>query len=176
MLYKIFSVAESAQNPRILCSPLISLQRGNSSTGRKLFSRGTSLIRDIMSAILLTAGPVTSNVSFSRRGPMSLRSISKEQFQTAANMLQAAHLGTAIFVMQSTRGSVVFVKKPPDEAREAIEANCDIIMMDKYAARYYQQIPTCITVKIREHLISKGLLTLEQANMGINVPSFLPAS
>ncbi len=127
-----------------------------------------------MSAILISAGPVSSNVSFSRRGPHSLRAVSKEQFYTAANMLEAAHLGTVITVnhsFSSRGGSVVFVKKPPDEVEEAISANCDIITMDKYITRYNQQIPSCITVKIREQLVSLGMLTIEQvtdANYCVN--------
>ena len=143
------------------------LQSNTSNRHRRRFSAGTSRIRNIMSAILLTAGPVTSNVSFQRRAPTSLRQTSKDLFHAAANMLQAAHFGIAIRMMNSSRPSVAFVKNPPQAVAQTISENRDLITMDRYTERYYVRTPTCVTIKMREKLLTMGLLTQEQANISL---------
>ena len=116
----------------------------------------TITLRDIMSAILLTRGPVATHYAVVRYGPGYLRSVSKAYYDLAAQRLQEAKLGY-IVNMTSPRTDV-FVKKLPEEAQELLHANHDLAKIEEYALRYNSPAQACITLNMRRKLLQLGIV------------------
>ena len=81
-------------------------------------SDDTITLRDIMSAILLTRGPVATHYAVVRYGPGYLRSVSKAYYDLAAQRLQEAKLGYIANLTQPRTD--VFIKKMPYEVQDIV--------------------------------------------------------
>ena len=117
-------------------------------------------IRTIMSAILLSAGPISTHYAVRRYGPKSLRtpSIPKELYLIAANSLEAANLGTLVTVKHVTGLSDTFIKKTPQDIEEDLKANIDLGSLEDYTLRFRAPPPACITPAMQASLIHHGLV------------------
>ena len=126
------------------------------------FYKGNS-IQDIMSAILLTSGPISNYRSFVNAGPRHLRKIDKESYDVAAKNLEVSGLGKLVTVVVPIGGpKEVFVKKAPDEVcQAALESSC-LCTMEEYCQRFHSHLPKKIAMSYREELVRRGYLTEEQ--------------
>ena len=121
--------------------------------------------RDIMSAILQTAGPVATHFTVLTASPnfiLGSTYITKEQFVVAASALQDLNLGSLVTVRHvHGRPSVNFVKKSPADAKEflELEANTDLCSPVLYEEKYKASTPACVPQGTRDKLISLGLVT-----------------
>ena len=106
-----------------------------------------------MAGILLSKGPISTTSGIQRNGPRYLRHISQKQFAKAAKQLTEMNLGSIV-----QKGSLVFVKKPPDEAQVLQEQLADLCDMELYTRNYFEPTPAVITQKQREKLVALGFL------------------
>ena len=116
----------------------------------------TITLRDIMSAILLTRGPVSTHYAVVRYGPGYLRSVSKAYYDLAAQRLQEAKLGY-ICNLTSPRTDV-FVKKLPYQIQELLRDNQGIVKLEEYLLRFNAPAQGCITHNMRKKLVEIGVV------------------
>ncbi len=116
----------------------------------------TITLRDIMSAILLTRGPVATHYAVVRYGPGYLRSVSKAYYDIAAQRLQEAKLG--YIVNLSSPRTDVFVKKSPFEIQDALRENPDLVKIEEYVLRFNSPAQACITLNMRRKLLQLGIV------------------
>ena len=116
-----------------------------------------------MSAILLMSGPVCSRTTMNSNGPKILRHITSEQFMSAARKLERANLGAVVEVkINMARSSqMVFVKKSPTEVGPGLRDNADLCCVEEYAVRFNMRPPASLSLKLREKLVTMGLLHAE---------------
>ncbi|XP_072016043.1 uncharacterized protein [Amphiura filiformis] len=113
----------------------------------------TWTVKELMSAILLSKGPVVTPSAIQKNGPHYLRHVSKKQFMNAATKLHQMNLGILVNLT-----SAVFVKKTPVEAKLMEEHYKDLCTMDQYIDRYFQPLPRIISSFLREKLVAMGLM------------------
>lgn len=113
-----------------------------------------------MSAILLSAGPISTHYAVRRYGPKYLRnpSIPKEQYLIAATALQEANLGMLVTVKNATGLSDTFIKKSPTEILDELKQNSDLATLEEYTYRFQAPPPACITPAMQASVIQHGLL------------------
>ena len=113
-----------------------------------------------MSAILLSAGPISTHYAVRRYGPKYLRnpSIPKEQYLIAATALQEAKLGMLVTVKNATGLSDTFIKKSPTEILDELKHNSDLATLEEYTYRFQAPPPACITPAMQASVIQHGLL------------------
>ncbi|XP_072015436.1 uncharacterized protein [Amphiura filiformis] len=133
---------------------------GSQSKRKWSFQRKEVTIRTIMSAILLSAGPISTHYAVRRYGPKYLRtpSIPKEQYVLAATALQEAKLGMLITVKNATGLSDTFIKRAPSEIEEELRQNSDLATIEEYTFRFHAPPPACITPTMQASIIQHGLL------------------
>ena len=124
------------------------------------FQRKEVTIRTIMSAILLSAGPISTHYAVRRYGPKYLRtpSIPKEQYVLAATALQEAKLGMLVTIKNATGLSDTFIKTAPSEIEEDLKKNNDLATIEEYTFRFHAPPPACITPAMQASIIQHGLL------------------
>ena len=119
--------------------------------------------RDIMSAILQTAGPVATHFTVLTASPnfiLGSTYITKEQFVAAASALQDLHLGSLVTVRHvHGRPSVNFVKKRPDEVKAILEQETDLCSPSLYEEKFKTPTPACVPQGTRDKLVSLGLVS-----------------
>ncbi|XP_072015856.1 uncharacterized protein [Amphiura filiformis] len=116
----------------------------------------TVTLRDIMSAILLTRGPVATHYAVVRYGPGYLRSVSKAYYDIAQQRLQEAKLG--YIVNLSSPRTDVFVKKLPYEIQDGLRENPDLAKIEEYVLRFNSPAQACITLNMRRKLLQLGIV------------------
>ncbi|XP_072015878.1 uncharacterized protein [Amphiura filiformis] len=117
---------------------------------------GTVTMSTIMSAILLSAGPLTSFISVVKNRK-SLRKITKQQFQSACEELQGLGLGFLVTI-EVIAQHYVFIKEKPENASEILDVNRDLELCTprEYRDRYILRMPAYPTYNrtVQEHLIA----------------------
>ncbi len=124
-----------------------------------------SRIEQIMSAILRTRGPICSYHALTQSGPVSLRSISKQEYNVATDMLENEKLGIEVDVSTGPMGryrSTLFVKKAPPLAEPFLCQLAHLCTTFEYHLRYQCKVPVKIKQQLRQQLIQKGYVTEEQ--------------
>ncbi|XP_072015236.1 uncharacterized protein [Amphiura filiformis] len=120
-------------------------------------------IPNIMTAILLHAGPVSNFTSFQGTGSKALRRfVTQDLYDEAAQQLQEAKMGIYPSVFIGNTERKVFVKKRPNEVLEILARNCELCDPVQYAIRYDLAIQKRMKEKLRQKLVTHGYLTVEQ--------------
>ena len=113
-----------------------------------------------MSGILLAAGPVSTRLTVKNLSSAFNLAVTKTKFMSAAKQLEAANLGRLVLLEDISRTAHIFVKRPPAEAHEIFlqRANQDLCTPTEYEQRYHANAPTTITDRMRESLVSRGIV------------------
>ena len=124
----------------------------------------------LKTAILLTAGPVSSFTSFIQSGPSSLRTkVTKQQYVIATQELENIHLGTN-FVTEKLCGKTqrCFVKKPPEEVTEVLALNPELCVIMDYRERYMLPMPKNVNLSqdIMQQILSGGYVKSQNQLFG----------
>lgn len=123
--------------------------------------------KNIMTAVLLTPGPISTRLTVKNMSPAFRLGVSKSKFMNAANQLQSAGLGSLVLLDKISAQAHMFVKKPPHEMRVLLESdehtqlNCT---EEEYAHRYHSSLPASVTYRMKESLVEMGILS-QQAFM-----------
>ena len=95
----------------------------------------------VMTAILLTTGPVSSRRMVSKNR-LTLRKLKREDFRAACKSLQELGFGymtTDMVMLDKDLERQIFVKFKPDNVAKLLEANEDLCVTSaEYMDRYYQ--------------------------------------
>ena len=114
----------------------------------------------LMSAILLTRGPVSTCGAVHRYGPVSVRRLKTPHFIEAARELEAANLGKLVSITSSNgRSMFVFIKKHPDEMHEPLIGNEDLCGHLTYEQNFNMEVPaSCVTPNVFQRLVEMGYI------------------
>ena len=113
-------------------------------------------MRNVMKAILLTAGPVSTHQTVKQNWRF-LRMLNIRQFTNAAHNLQETlQLGTLVSLKRGKQTLAIFAKKPPEQVREILELNSDLPSPEIYAYRFGRSSPKCISLNIQAQMVSMG--------------------
>ena len=128
------------------------LSQGISLRGR---FTGQPSIRNVMSGILLNAGPIATQLSVRKISQTFVVTVTKAKFEKAAQRLQAANLGR---VVQLRTNSSVFIKWKPEKMHHllALPENADLCTVEEYTTRYYMASPASIKEKTKAALVELG--------------------
>ena len=113
-------------------------------------------LQDVMEGILLSAGPVCNNRALRASG-MRFRHVSAEQFQKAANELQHSNLCFLKEITTAGRPASVFIKTGPGGTEELISHTFGHLL-PTYPERFRKKCPKAISKKVRQNLVSQGLI------------------
>ena len=123
------------------------------SQGSMGIKTSTSIYTNLMSAILLTSGPISTHKAFVECGPEWLRNVTKTPYLTAARRLENLNV-----VQLVRRGGIdVVVKKSPDEVQGFLARNQMCSLME-YSQMYEQPLPDAISPSLRRQMIVDGYL------------------
>ncbi|XP_072015238.1 uncharacterized protein [Amphiura filiformis] len=150
--------------PMPLSSPSGSRASTSPGTARRFKPNTKCTIPNIMTAILLTAGPVSNFTSFVHTGTKPLRNfVTQDMYDEAALQLQKAEMGiyTRVDMTQYTQKKI-FVKKRPNEVLEILARYRGLCDPVEYAVRYDMAIQKRMREKLRQKLVDLGYLTVEQ--------------
>lgn len=111
-------------------------------------------VPEIMSAILKTAGPVSTLESV-KSTSRSLHLLPATTFLEAASQLETANLGRLIKVTNKK----VFIKRLPTEVHEVLGGNPDLCTADVYATRYAKPTAKAIGLTMRAKLVQMKLVS-----------------
>ncbi|XP_072015217.1 uncharacterized protein [Amphiura filiformis] len=113
--------------------------------------------RKVMAGILKTLGPVCTFRSLGQNW-RSLRSVTQEQFLSAAEELESSSMGMVVHVqlLGHPKVTVVFIKKHPDDIQAILEMNRDLCSSDHYRNRFNHQPNKCISGNLWNQLVSMG--------------------
>ena len=140
----------------MFCLFVASLQ--NTTSAEHLRAQQSGDMREIMAAILKTAGPV-STTNAVRYTKMSLHQIASYQFIEAATALAKANFGTLVTIPNlKRRGHMAFIKKLPSEIAPALAAYPGLITPEMYATRYEKAAPKAIKLPLRAKLVAMKLV------------------
>ncbi|XP_072015281.1 uncharacterized protein [Amphiura filiformis] len=104
--------------------------------------RTSNHLSNVISAILLSASPVTSYRLLRTSGPRYLRALSKLDYMTAAQKLEEASIGE---VLVSDKAGVSFLKRTPDDVKAILgEKFSSLCTYEEYYDRYNLPIPKLI--------------------------------
>ncbi len=118
----------------------------------------------VMSSILRTRSPLSTYPNFCRQGPTGLRrTVTRDQYLSAANNLEALGLGCTLTITKMNRKCVVFVKKRPDEVEAILKSNEDLCSTEEYANRFGLAIPADI-LKFNHKSLHEVLLSFGYEN------------
>ena len=111
-----------------------------------------------MSAILLTAGPVSTSEAV-KNTSRRLHYLKSTRFFEAATELQNINLGTLVSLSQQRGvGHKVFVKKSPEEADQVLGANPQLCSVENYTARYRKPPSKAIGLQLKAKLVAMKLV------------------
>ena len=112
--------------------------------------------RGIMTAILLTPGPVATKTTVKGLSRIFNNAINIPKFLAAARKLQDIGLGS--LASSSGKFSNVFVKKPPEEAGHILVStgNEDLCSAVEYEERFKLPSPSTVSTRMRTYLIESG--------------------
>ena len=113
-------------------------------------------VREVMSAILCTTGPVSTCTSV-KSTKMSLHWLPSKQYIEAATNLE--NLGFGRLVAVDPKHTQVFIKKQPIEVEDALLANPDLGTVETYATRYHKPTAKAIGFQLRAKLVMKKLVS-----------------
>ncbi len=114
-----------------------------------------------MAGVLLTAGPIATRKSVNGMSRTFRFLVTAAKFEAAANKLQANDLGQLMGVPGANR---VFIKKPPALARSLLQSELNAglcVTPEEYQVRYYMPTPASVSSKIKESVVSQGLVPRE---------------
>ena len=124
--------------------------------------------RNIMKAILLTAGPVSTHQTVKQNWRF-LRMLTVRQFINAAqNLQETLQLGTLVSLPRGKSALTIFAKKPPEQAQDILELNSDLPSHGIYAYRFGRPSPKCISLNIQAHLVGMGYVAEEHFRQPTN--------
>ena len=111
-----------------------------------------------MAGILLSAGPVATQISVKRTSHVFVFSVNKGRFESAAQKLEAANFGTFGFLKGNQTG--FFLKKKPEEVCHLLlmNENADLCTLEEYFERFHLNPPASITPNIKASLVNQGLV------------------
>ncbi|XP_072015240.1 uncharacterized protein [Amphiura filiformis] len=112
----------------------------------------SSIYTNLMSAILLTSGPINTHQAFTECGPEWLRHVTKTPYLTAARRLEALDL-----VQLVRRGIDVVVKKNPEEVEGFLERN-QMCSVEEYREMFEKPLPVAITDSLQRQMVVDGYL------------------
>ena len=127
--------------------------------------------QDIKRSILLTAGPVATYRTFAKQGSPHLRAITKEEYSRAVHELQAANLGDVVISKRGSRPeSIIFIKKPPKDAKAVLESSTpnsddELCTLDKYTEKYQRPVPSGMNFNVRLKVVELGFVTEDQMKL-----------
>ena len=88
-----------------------------------------------------------------------MNSMTTKQFLEAAQELEKYNLGRLMSLkIASQVNQDVFIKRPPDEVKEALSMNPALCTADVYAARYAKGSSKSIGLQLRAKLVSMRLV------------------
>ena len=114
-----------------------------------------------MVAILQTIGPV-SNCRAIRSNWQCLKAATTKQFDAAGLELEKLGFGRLVAMSCSNHSQRIFVKKNPEEAQLALEANPDLCRIDVYSSRFHRPATKKINLKTRAKLVAMGVVSETQ--------------
>ncbi len=146
----------------------ITIQRKSTTEGRKgyMTSRFGSgkfpSIRNIMTGLLLSAGPIATLNSVKKSSRIFLFSVSKNKFEIAANRLQSLNLGTLQYLRSGNKAPVWVKKLPVEVAPILAQGGCDdLCNVEEYAQRFELPCPMSVTEKMKDAMVAMGLVSPE---------------
>lgn len=117
-------------------------------------------IKEIMTAILQTSGPISTTESV-KNSSRAFRNLKLGQFLEASTDLERLNVGVLVSV-SITKGhgsaSKVFIKKPPEEAEMFLTANAHLCPPDVYATKYVKLPSKAIGLQLRAKLVAMKLV------------------
>lgn len=118
--------------------------------------------RNVMAAIMQTAGPVSTPATI-RQNWKFLNNATANDFVEAAQSLEEMGLGEHKNVLLS-RGlpSKVFIKRKPEEALEVLSANPDLCDFKTYSKRYARSPTVSVGLSLRSKLVAMKLVAPKQ--------------
>lgn len=125
----------------------------------------TPKLRNIMSGILLTPGPISTRKAVKSLSSVFNLSVTKTKFEAAAKNLVTANLGTNLSDLGSKHSFTIFLKKKPDEIREFLQLpeNADLCSIEEYIERYHLKTPSYnIPGKTLGVLLQRGIVNIGQ--------------
>lgn len=125
-------------------------------------------LQEVMGAILLTSGPVSTRTAVNSAGPRALRgSITNQQYENAADALEKAGMGfSASWTHRSAmRRNSVFVKTRPSQLDKEALLRMNLCSPQEYERRYMGKAPKCISQKLRLELVAQGFVAEDQLTL-----------
>lgn len=124
-------------------------------------SSSDNITTDIKQAILRTAGPVATPKSVKAAKRSLNYHMTTEQFLKAAKELEKGSFGRLIS-LPNTRGGKpcnVFLKNPPGQVQQILEANKELCTPSVYCARYKKGTSKRIGFPLRAKLVAMKLVS-----------------
>ena len=113
-------------------------------------------LRDVMKAILLTTGPVSTLASV-KSTKMALHWLPLEQYMEAAEALEEANFGRLVTV--TANHNKVFIKRDPKDVVQALSENPDLCTPEMFATRYSKPSAKAVAFHLRAKLVTMKLLS-----------------
>ena len=137
-------------------------------------------MRNVMSGILLAAGPVSTRITVKNLSPAFNLAVNKTKFLAAAKQLEVANLGNLMLLEDISRTTHVFIKRHPVEVEGILLQPCnqDLCTPIEYAQRFSAYAPTTITDHMKKCLVKRGLVPpdafKEEQSVSVPLPLFSP--
>ncbi|XP_072015282.1 uncharacterized protein [Amphiura filiformis] len=121
-------------------------------------------LQELKSALLKTPGPASTYSSFTQSGPVSLRTISKQDYLQAALSLQEGNVVNVVNITSPTgEARPVLVKKHPQEVHRILDEKHDLHCPSGiYTKRFGLPVPIKVIRSIRKKLVELGYVTEKQ--------------
>ena len=117
-----------------------------------VYDDDTSSHTKVMTAILLTAGPINTLQAFGKIVHQSLRHTKRASYIEAGEELE--RLG--VVRMTATKaGANIIIKMPPTDVWHIVE-DLGLCKPEQYDERYNCPIPKSITETVKKHVIAEG--------------------
>ncbi|XP_072015855.1 uncharacterized protein [Amphiura filiformis] len=144
----------------------------NKGQGTSPKKRGPVPMPALKTAILLTAGPVGSYSAFIQSGPRNLKTtVTRHQYIDATEQLAKLQLGSNLSNDKPYgRAQVWFVKKPPEQITEILQAHEELCHIRDYGERYSLPLPKNVNIseEIKQELIEGRYLLSTHENQLLN--------
>ena len=117
-------------------------------------------MRGIMSGVLLSHGPVSTNVTVQGLSHVFSIAVNKAKFEAAASKLQEAGFGELKEIRCSNRRSTVFIKKPPEYVMGLLQLKeyTELCTTDEYVMRFSSPPPSTLSMSLRQDLVQFGFV------------------
>ncbi len=116
--------------------------------------------KNVMTAVLLSAGPVSSHLTTRNMSSSFKVAVNKARFLSAANQLEAAGFGSLVILDSISHSAHVFVKKTAAEVAAVLQTpeHSGMCSVEEYEQRFNLPTPSYITEKMQDTLVQMGLV------------------